>query len=140
MGQQIAEVMTKNPYGVTTSASLNEAARMMRDQEIGDVLVMRADGTLCGLVTDRDLVVRGLAEGLDPGSASVEEVCNHDPVTLSSDQPVEEAVSVMRQYNIRRLPIVDGENLAGIVSLGDLAIEKDPSSALADISKAPANN
>jgi CBS domain-containing protein len=140
MGQQIAEVMTKNPYGVTTSASLNEAARMMRDQEIGDVLVMRADGTLCGLVTDRDLVVRGLAEGLDPGSASVEEVCNHDPVTLSSDQPVEEAVSVMRQYNIRRLPIVDGENLVGIVSLGDLAIEKDPSSALADISKAPANN
>ena len=113
---------------------------MMRDQEIGDVLVMRDDGTLCGLVTDRDLVVRGLAEGLDPGSASVEEVCNHDPVTLSSDQPVEEAVAVMRQYNIRRLPIVDGENLVGILSLGDLAIEKDPSSALADISKAPANN
>lgn len=140
MGQQIAEVMTKNPYGVTTSATLNEAARMMRDQEIGDVLVMRDDGTLCGLVTDRDLVVRGLAEGLDPGSASVEEVCNHDPVTLSSDQPVEEAVAVMRQYNIRRLPIVDGENLVGILSLGDLAIEKDPSSALADISKAPSNN
>jgi CBS domain-containing protein len=140
MGQQIAEVMTKNPYGVTTTATLNEAARMMRDQEIGDVLVMRDDGTLCGLVTDRDLVVRGLAEGLDPGSASVEEVCNHDPVTLSSDQPVEEAVAMMRQYNIRRLPIVDGENLVGILSLGDLAIEKDPSSALADISKAPANN
>lgn len=140
MGQQIAEVMTKNPYGVTTTATLNEAARMMRDQEIGDVLVMRDDGTLCGLVTDRDLVVRGLAEGLDPGAASVEEVCNHDPVTLSSDQPVEEAVAVMRQYNIRRLPIVDGENLVGILSLGDLAIEKDPSSALADISKAPANN
>ena len=140
MGQQIAEVMTKNPYGVTTTATLNEAARMMRDQEIGDVLVMRDDGTLCGLVTDRDLVVRGLAEGLDPGSASVEDVCNHDPVTLSSDQPVEEAVAVMRQYNIRRLPIVDGENLVGILSLGDLAIEKDPSSALADISKAPANN
>ncbi|HJQ94749.1 MAG TPA: CBS domain-containing protein [Acidimicrobiia bacterium] len=140
MGQQIAEVMTRNPYGVTTSATLNEAARMMRDQEIGDVLVMRDDGTLCGLVTDRDLVVRGLAEGLDPGSASVEEVCNHDPVTLSSDQPVEEAVAMMRQYNIRRLPIVDGENLVGILSLGDLAIEKDPSSALADISKAPSNN
>lgn len=140
MGQQIAEVMTKNPYGVTTTATLNEAARMMRDQEIGDVLVMRDDGTLCGLVTDRDLVVRGLAEGFDPGSTSVEEVCNHDPVTLSSDQPVEEAVAVMRQYNIRRLPIVDGENLVGILSLGDLAIEKDPSSALADISKAPANN
>ncbi|MGH8923463.1 MAG: CBS domain-containing protein [Acidimicrobiia bacterium] len=140
MGQQISEVMTKNPYGVVTSATLNEAARMMRDQEIGDVLVMRDDGTLCGLVTDRDLVVKGLAEGLDPSSATVEEVCNHHPVTLSSDQPIDEAVSVMRQYNIRRLPIVDGENLVGIVSLGDLAMEKDPSSALADISKAPSNN
>ncbi|HEX5723659.1 MAG TPA: CBS domain-containing protein, partial [Acidimicrobiia bacterium] len=70
MGQQIAQVMTKNPYGVMTTATLNEAAQMMRDQEIGDVLVMRADGTLCGLVTDRDLVVRGLAEGLDPRSAT----------------------------------------------------------------------
>jgi CBS domain-containing protein len=123
-----------------STATLNEAAQMMRDQEIGDVLVMRKDGSLCGLVTDRDLVVRGLAEGHDPSSTSVEEVCNHDPVTLSSDQPVEEAVSVMRQYNIRRLPIVDGESLVGIVSLGDLAIEKDPNSALADISKAPPNN
>ena len=140
MGQQVAQVMTKNPYGVMTTATLNEAAQMMRDQEIGDVLVMRADGTLCGLVTDRDLVVRGLAEGLDPRSATVEEVCNHDPVTLAPDQPVEEAVSTMRQYNIRRLPVVDGDNLVGIVSLGDLAIEKDPSSALADISKAPSNN
>lgn len=137
---QISEVMTKNPYGVLTSATLNEAARMMRDREIGDVLVMRDDGSLCGLVTDRDLVVRGLAEGLDPASARVEEVCNHDPVTLGSDQPVDEAVSVMRQYNIRRLPVVDGNTLVGIVSLGDLAIERDPSSALADISKAPANN
>jgi CBS domain-containing protein len=140
MTQQIADVMTRNPYGVMSTATLNEAAQMMRDQEIGDVLVMRKDGSLCGLVTDRDLVVRGLAEGHDPSSTSVEEVCNHDPVTLSSDQPVEEAVSVMRQYNIRRLPIVDGESLVGIVSLGDLAIEKDPNSALADISKAPPNN
>ena len=112
----------------------------MRDREIGDVLVVREDGSLCGLVTDRDLVVRGLAEGLDPTSAAIEDICNHDPVTISSDQSAEDAVKMMREHNIRRLPVVDGGDLVGIISLGDLAIEKDPKSVLADISKAPANN
>ncbi len=93
---------------------------------------------LCGLVTDRDLVVKGLAEGLDASSATIEEICSHNPVTLSSDQSVEDAVKMMREHDIRRLPVVDGGDLVGIVSLGDLAIEKDPKSVLADISKAPA--
>jgi len=138
--QQISEVMTRDPFGVTTDATLNHAAGVMRDREIGDVLVLRTDGSLCGIVTDRDLVVRGLAEGLDPSSATVEQVCNHDPVTMSSDQPVEAAVKAMRDRNIRRLPVVDNGDVVGIVSLGDLAIERDPKSALADISKAPPNN
>lgn len=137
---KVSEVMTKNPYSVSTTATLNDAAKVMRDREIGDVLVVREDGSLCGLVTDRDLVVRGLANGLDPSSAAIEEICNHDPVTVSSDQSAEEAVKVMREHNIRRLPVVDGGDLVGIISLGDLAIEKDPKSVLADISKAPANN
>lgn len=137
---KVSEVMTKNPYSVSTTATLNHAAEVMRDREIGDVLVVREDGSLCGLVTDRDLVVRGLADGLDPSSAAIEEICNHDPVTVSSDQSAEEAVKVMREHNIRRLPVVDGGDLVGIISLGDLAIEKDPKSLLADISKAPANN
>lgn len=137
---QISEVMTRDPYGVSKDASLSHAAQVMRDREIGDVLVLRTDGSLCGLVTDRDLVVRGLAEGLDPDTATVEEICNHEPVTLTSDQPVEEAVRTMREHDIRRLPVVDDGEVVGIVSLGDLAIERDPSSALADISRAPANN
>ena len=112
----------------------------MRDREIGDVLVVREDGSLCGLVTDRDLVVKGLAEGLDANSAMIEEICSHNPVTLSSDQTVKDAVKLMREHDIRRLPVVDGGDLVGIVSLGDLAIEKDPGSALADISQAPPNN
>jgi CBS domain-containing protein len=132
--------MTKNPYSVSTSATLRDAAGVMRDRDIGDVLVLREDGSLCGLVTDRDLVVRGVAEGMDAGSTRVEDICNHDPVTISSDQSADEAVKVMRKHNIRRLPVVDGGDLVGIISLGDLAIEKDPKSALADISKAPANN
>jgi len=136
----VSEVMTKNPVGVSTSATLNDAAQVMRDRDIGDVVVLREDGSLCGLVTDRDLVIRGLAEGLDPKAAQIEQICNHDPVTVSSDQSAEEAVKVMRKHNIRRLPVVDGSDLVGIISLGDLAIEKDPESVLADISEAPPNN
>lgn len=138
--ETIAQVMTKNPFSVASEATLNQAAEVMASRDIGDVLVVRNGGDLCGLVTDRDLVVKGLARGLDPNSATVEEVCNHQPITASSDQPVAEAVKLMRTNNIRRLPIVDGKDLVGIVSLGDLAIERDPDSALADISKAPPNN
>ncbi|MBA2724983.1 MAG: CBS domain-containing protein [Actinobacteria bacterium] len=137
---QISEVMSKNPISVGVEATLTEAAQLMAANEIGDVLVTRGDGSLCGLVTDRDLVVKGLAVGSDPTSTKVESVCNHNPVTISSDQSAEDAVKVMREHNIRRLPVVDGGDLVGILSLGDLAIEKDPESALADISKAPANN
>lgn len=132
--------MTRNPVNVRTTATLADAAQLMRDREIGDVLVVREDGSLCGLVTDRDLVVKGLAEGLDANSAMIEEICSHNPVTLSSDQTVKDAVKLMREHDIRRLPVVDGGDLVGIVSLGDLAIEKDPGSALADISQAPPNN
>ena len=132
--------MTRNPVNVRTTATLANAAQLMRDREIGDVLVVREDGSLCGLVTDRDLVVKGLAEGLDASSATIEEICSHNPVTLSSDQTVKDAVKLMREHDIRRLPVVDGGDLVGIVSLGDLAIEKDPGSALADISQAPPNN
>lgn len=137
---KISEVMTRDVKRVKSTATLNDAAQMMRDHEIGDVLVMRENGSLCGLVTDRDLVVKGLAEGLDPSAANVEEVCNHTPITVTSDENVEEAVKLMREHNIRRLPVVDGSDLVGILSLGDLAIEKDPQSALADISQAPPNN
>lgn len=136
----VSEVMTKNPYSVAKTATLVQAAEIMRDRNIGDVIVIREDGSLCGLVTDRDLVVKGLAEGLDPGTTQVEEVCNHNPVTVTSDQSAEDAVKTMREHDIRRLPVVDGGDLVGIVSLGDLAIEKDPKSVLADISKAPPNN
>lgn len=136
----VSEVMTRNPVSVRTTATLANAAQLMRDREIGDVLVVREDGSLCGLVTDRDLVVKGLAEGLDANSATIEEICSHNPVTLSSDQTVKDAVKLMREHDIRRLPVVDGGDLVGIVSLGDLAIEKDPGSVLADISQAPPNN
>jgi CBS domain-containing protein len=95
---------------------------------------------MCGVVTDRDIVVRAIAEGKDPDSAKLEEICSHDIVTVGPDDPVDRAVQLMRQRAIRRLPVVDGEKPIGMVSIGDLAIELDENSGLADISAAEANN
>jgi CBS domain-containing protein len=115
-----------------------DAARVMRDSDIGDVIVIEG-GSVCGIVTDRDIVVRGIASGKDPATTRLGEICSKDVTTMSSDTPVEEAVRLMRDRAIRRLPVVDGDRPVGVVSLGDLAVERDPSSALADISEAPPN-
>jgi len=138
--QTIDQVMTKNPLTVAETAPVREAATIMRDANIGDVLVTRSDGSVCGIVTDRDLTVNVVAEGKDPNSVTVEDVCSHQIESVASGDPVDRAVGLMRDRAIRRLPVIDDGNLVGIVSLGDLAIERDPKSALADISEAPPNN
>jgi len=132
--------MTPDPYTVRESSQVNEAARIMRDQNIGDVIVTTNDGSVCGIVTDRDLTLAVIAEDRDPTSMTVGDVCNHRVESIRSDEPVDEAVALMRNHAIRRLPVVDDGQLVGIVSLGDLAMERDPRSALADISDAPPNN
>jgi signal-transduction protein with cAMP-binding, CBS, and nucleotidyltransferase domain len=138
--QTIDEVMTKNPLTVDESAPVSDAARMMRDANIGDVLVTRSDGSVCGIVTDRDLALNVVAEGNDPASMVVRDVCNHTIESVASSDPVGKAVQVMSERAIRRLPVIDDGTLVGIVTLGDLAIERDPQSALANISEAPPNN
>ena len=140
MPETISQLMTPDPWTVQETAPIQEAARIMRDADIGDVIVVREDESVCGIVTDRDLVVRALADGADPKSTTVAAVCRHQVVSVSSGDPVDQAVQLMREHDIRRLPVLDGSRLVGIVSLGDLAIDKDPNSALADISKAPPNN
>ena len=140
MSQTISQVMTPDPWTVQEQAPIREAARIMRDADIGDVIVVRSDGSVCGIITDRDLVVRAVAEGADPNTAPVADVCMHSVVSISSGDPVDQALPLMREHNIRRLPVIDDSRLVGIVTLGDLAIERDPNSALADISKAPPNN
>lgn len=138
--QTIDEVMTRNPLTVDETAPVSEAARMMRDSNIGDVLVTRSDGSVCGIVTDRDLALAVVAEGNDAASMVVRDVCNHTIESVASSDPVGKAVKVMSERAIRRLPVIDDGALVGIVSLGDLAIERDPQSALANISEAPPNN
>ena len=125
--------MTHDPRTVDAGDPVIEAARQMREGDIGDVIVMR-DGRADGIVTDRDIVVRAIAAGRDPQSTPIGEVCTGNPVALEPQQSVDEAVQAMREHDIRRLPVVKDGRPVGIVPLGDLAVEREPDSALADIS------
>ena len=110
----------------------------MRDNDVGDVVVME-NSKPCGIVTDRDLVVRGLAVGKDPENTMLGEVCSRDLTTVSRKDPIEDAVRLMREKALRRLPVVEKGVLVGVVSIGDLALERDRDSALADITRARPN-
>ena len=127
--------MTRDPRTVNADDPVIDAARIMRDSDIGDVVVMDG-GQVTGIVTDRDIVIRGVAEGIDAESASVSEVCTTGIETIEPDASVDEALSRMREKDIRRLPVAKNGRPVGIISLGDLAVEREPGSTLADISAA----
>jgi len=139
MAETVRDVMKENPTTVEASATLREAAQCMQREDIGNVLVVE-NGEVQGIVTDRDIVVRAIADGKDPDDVSVREVCSTDVETVSPDDSIEDAVQKLRGKNVRRLPVVEDGKPVGIVSLGDLAQEEDRDSALADISNAPPNN
>jgi len=139
MAQSIREVMTPDPTTLPSTATVVEAAQAMRDGDFGDVLVEH-DGSICGIVTDRDIVVRAVAEERDTGQSRVGDICSHELTALSPDDSVDDAVRLMSDQALRRLPILEGGRAVGIVSLGDLAIEREPDSALGDISEAPPNS
>ena len=133
MARTIGDIMTRNPRTVDTGDSVLEAARQMRDGDFGSVVVLR-DGRVDGIVTDSDIAVRAVAEGRDPESTRVSEICSTGVATVEPGQSIEEAVQIMREHDIRRLPVVEDGRPVGILSLGDLAVERDPESVLADIS------
>ena len=110
----------------------------MRDAHVGDVLVMRHEA-ICGIVTDRDIVVRCVADGADPHLTPIGEICSTDLTDVRPEDRLDDAIELMRYRAIRRLPVVEGDQPVGILSLGDLATVRNPSSALADISEAPPN-
>jgi CBS domain-containing protein len=140
MAQKVHEVMTDNPLTVPSGTPLTEAARLMRDRDVGDVLVTD-DGQLRGIVTDRDIVVRAVADARDLQSTTVGEVCSADPVVVGPDADADDVVVLMRTRAVRRVPVVDDrQRLVGVVSLGDMAVERDTRSALAEISAADPNN
>ena len=135
MARTVEEIMTRNPRTVDASDTVTDAARVMRDSDIGDVVVME-DGQVSGIVTDRDIVVRAVSEGRDPDSTPVSEVCTTGVETIEPEASVDDALSLMREKDIRRLPVAKNGRPVGIISLGDLAVEREPDSTLADISAA----
>lgn len=138
MATSVSQLMHTNLVKLEASASVLDAARRMRDSSIGDVLVTD-NGKLCGIVTDRDLVVRCLAKAADPAATRLKEVCSAELVTLAPDDDFQDAVQLMNDHAVRRLPVVDGDNVVGIISLGDLSVAQDRESALGGISAAPPN-
>jgi CBS domain-containing protein len=135
MAEFVRDVMTPGVVAVRPDASVVEAAQLMRTQNIGDVVV--ADGQeVVGVLTDRDITVRAVADGTDPQTVSAGTICTSDPLVVAPDDPVSAAVALMREHAVRRLPVVEDGMPVGMVSLGDLAESEDPGSALADISRA----
>lgn len=142
MARKIREVMNENLIAMSVSATVAEAARTMRDRDIGDVIVLQIvlqDNRICGIVTDRDIVVRAIAQGRDPAQTKLVDICSRDLMTVSPSDEIADAVRLMKEKAIRRLPVVENGRPVGIVSIGDLAIEQDRRSALGEISAAPAN-
>jgi CBS domain-containing protein len=138
MAQYLREIMTQKPVTVQVTDTVVAAARSMRDGNIGDVVVVD-NGQIQGILTDRDIVVRALAEGRDPARTTVGEICSRELTTLSPNDAIGDAEKTMRARAIRRLPVVEGGRPVGIVSLGDLAVERNPDSTLGGISAAPPN-
>jgi CBS domain-containing protein len=139
MDQYIRDVMTPNPSTMPAEASAVDAARIMREQDIGDVIVLE-NNRLCGILTDRDIVVRALAQGANPATTKVGDICSRDLMTVTPNADIGEVTKMMRSKAIRRLPVVEtGGRVVGIVTLGDLAVERDTDSVLGQISSAPPN-
>lgn len=139
MATKIRDLMTTDPIVCESSTTAAQAAQRMRDDDVGDVLV-HEDGTLRGIVTDRDIALRIVADGTDPDAITLGQVCSGDLVTVSPDDDLDKAVGVMRDQKVRRIPVVDNGDAVGVLAIGDLAVTLDPESALADISAAPRNN
>jgi len=119
---KISEVMTPNPRTVKPGDSIQAAARVMREEDTGVVPIVE-EGRLMGVVTDRDLVVRAVADG--DFQAKVADVCSDDVVTCSPEMSTSDAAELMSEHQVRRIPVVDeADKLVGIVSIGDLAVKE----------------
>jgi predicted transcriptional regulator len=139
MAKKVRDLMSKQPIKIPSSSPITEAARRMRTANVGMVIV-EEDGRSCGIVTDRDIAVRAVADGRNLDSTPVKDICSKVLVTVSPDDDIDRAIQVMRDRAVRRVLVVDaGNDTIGILSLGDLAIEKDARSVLGQISAAPPN-
>ena len=139
MAGKVRDLMTPDPLTVGQEVTLTDAARQMRDADVG-VLIVTHGPEMRGVLTDRDIVVRAVADDLDPATTRIAEIVTHDLVAVSPGDDIDTVAEMMRTHSVRRLPVLDGERLVGVVSLGDLAAQRDSGSVLADISTDEPNN
>jgi CBS domain-containing protein len=138
MTRKVRDIMSAAPVCMAPTESVSAAARAMKEGGIGTVLVV-SGGRLDGLVTDRDIAIRVLAENRDPLTTRVGDICSSELAVLDPDDDVEYATRLIRERAVRRLPVIAGGTPVGVVSIGDLALDKDERSALSEISAARPN-
>jgi CBS domain-containing protein len=138
MTRTMRDIMSPAPVCLPATEAVSAAAKAMKEHGIGTVLVL-AGGRLDGIVTDRDIAVRVLAEDRDPRTTRVGDICSTDLAVLGPEDDGERATRLVRERAVRRIPVVQDGALVGVVSIGDLALENDQRSALCDISAAPPN-
>jgi len=137
------DIMSPGAECASVNDTLVDAARKMRDLDVGALPICGDDNKLAGMITDRDIVIRGLAEGRDPSGVKVGDMADGKPVTIGADDSVEEALTTMSKHGLRRLPVIDGHELVGIVTQADVArnLPDDKVGDLVEaISKAPSNS
>jgi CBS domain-containing protein len=135
--------MSTNVECASVNDTLVDAARKMRDLDVGALPICGDDNRLKGMLTDRDITVKAVAEGMDPSSVKVSEFADQKPVTIGADDSLEEALRTMTEHDVRRLPVIDGHDLVGMVSQADISqnLSGVQTGALVeDISSSPANN
>ena len=143
MAKTAREIMTQSAECIGENDSILDAAKMMSKSDIGAMPICGEDNRLKGVVTDRDIVVKVIAEGRDPSQVRAGELGEGKPVTIGADDSISLAIKTMADHQVRRLPVIDGHDLIGIVSIGDIAQnadEDDVGRLLELISSAPANN
>lgn len=121
---QVRDVMTSNPTTCEPTATLVDAAKVMAGEDVGPVPIVEG-GKLVGLVTDRDIIIRAVAEGRDVTSTTVRDVASKDLVTVTADEDLDRALQLMAQHQVRRIPVVEGDRVVGIVSQADVARAAD---------------
>jgi CBS domain-containing protein len=121
MGKTAREVMTGGADCIGENETLVDAARKLAELDVGAMPICGEDDRLKGMLTDRDIVVKALAQGKDPNSTRAGDLAEGKPVTIGADDSVEEALRTMKDHKVRRLPVIDGHDLIGIVSQADLA-------------------
>jgi CBS domain-containing protein len=127
MAKNVSDLMTSNPKSIASDSSVADAAKLMRDEDVGLVPVLEGE-RLSATITDRDIAVRVVAEGKDPQSTQVKEIASTDLVTVDPQQKLDEALRLMAQHQVRRLPVVEEDGrLVGIVAQADVARSADDS-------------